>query len=122
MLSAIDDEIKKVMPLLQEQSQIMIESLRRQIVEHDENLHRELQKTFISISEMMDNETSRRNREFFLKVESELKKLPMELQESFWNAPINVEMFDLVLDPKASNEEKSRKLAAFFVGGENKSS
>ena len=71
---------------------------------------------------MMDNETPRRNRELFLKVESELKKLPMELQEAFWNAPINTEMFDIVLDTKASNEEKSRKLSAFFVGDESESS
>lgn len=58
-------------------------------------------------------------------IERALETLSPELQDAFWNLPLDDGFFDavaLILNPKLTDEQRATELATFFAGGEVESS
>lgn len=121
----------------QKYSQVWLEEslkdYRRLINEQHEETKRKFQETLNvlrlpitfdlkDLTPDAENQNLTQMLELFKKVESALKTLPPEIQDTFWNAPLDSKMIDIVLEPNISDAQRAKKLAAFFVGGEVESS
>lgn len=69
-----------------------------------------------------EEEQLRKSAEILRKVEANLEKLPPELQDTFWDSPLEEIPLSIVLDTNLTDEQRAIELATFFAGGEVESS
>lgn len=72
-----------------------------------------------------EEEQLKKSAEKLSEVEIALEKLPPELQDTFWNLPLEddfAKATEIVLDPNLTDEQRAAELATFFAGGEIESS
>ena len=72
-----------------------------------------------------EEEQLKKSAEKLSEVEVAIEKMPSELQDDFWNLPLEddfAKATEIVLDPNLTDEQRAAELATFFAGGEIESS